>query len=104
MCCSSEAVASAICISKVDASAELGGKRGFTYRALVVANDLSNWMLCFMCCDLVHSDLDESVSCVSAFGATLVLMIACVDSGLVLAMQGLVFLKDELIGFVGCSN
>ena len=86
MCSSSEAVTSAICISKVDACAELGGKRCFTYGALVVAYDFSNRMLCFVCCDLVHSDLDEGVCCVSAFGATLVAMIACVQSGLVLAM------------------
>ena len=104
MRCSSEAVPSAICISKVDTSAELCGERCFADSALVVAYDFSDWMLCFVCCDLVHSDLDEGVCCVCAFGVVLVTMIACVKSGLVLAKHGLVCLEKKLIGFIGCSN
>ena len=78
----------------MDASPELGGKSSFTYGALVVADDLGNWVLCFVCGDLVHSNFDEGVSCVSAFSAILVMMIACVDAGLVLSLRWLVFLKD----------
>ncbi len=82
MCGSSEAIAPAISISKVDASTELGGEGCFTYGALVVADNLGNRVLCFVCSDLVHCDFDEAVSDVGAFGATFVVMVACVCRGL----------------------
>ena len=104
MCSSSEAVAPAIGISKVDASAKLGGKGCFTYSALVVADDLGDRVLCFVCSDLMHCDFDERVRCVSAFGAILVVMIARVKRWLVFLLCRFLFLKEKLIGFVGCSN
>ena len=79
---SGKAIAPAICVGQVDPSAELGSKRCLTNGALIIADDSSYWMLCFMCSDLVHCDFDKAVSDVGALCDTFIVMVACVCRGL----------------------
>ena len=101
---SSKAVSSAIGIGEVDASPKFGSKRSLADGALIVANDPRDWMLCFVRCNLMHGDVDKGVGSVSAFVSVFKMMIASVDGRLCLAKSRFMFLKDELIGRVSCSN